>query len=104
MKILLDECVDRRLARDISGHEVRTAQEMGWAAVKNGELLILASQRFDVFVTADRNLIFQQNIGKLPIAVLVLHGRTNRLADLKPLIPKLLAALENLQRGVTAVT
>ena len=76
---------------------------MGWAAVKNGELLTLASQRFDVFVTVDRNLIFQQSIGALAVSVLVLHGRTNRLADLKPLVPKLLAALENLRSGVTAI-
>jgi hypothetical protein len=67
MKVLLDACVDWRLSRDIVGHDVRTAQAMGWAATSNGELLALASQQFDVFVTLDRNLAFQQNLGILPM-------------------------------------
>jgi hypothetical protein len=58
MKVLLDECVDRRLARDIEGHEVRTVPEAGWAGLKNGELLKRAQDQFDVFVTVDRNLPF----------------------------------------------
>ena len=56
MKVFLDECVDWRLARDIVGHDVKTARQMGWAAIKNGELLTLVSQHFDVFVTVDPNL------------------------------------------------
>ena len=56
MKVLLDECVDRRLARDIVGHDVRTARQMGWTMIKDRELLALATGRFDVFVTVDRNL------------------------------------------------
>lgn len=60
MRVLLDECVDWRLARDIIGHDVRTARQMGWEAIQNGELLRLASQDFDAFVTVDRNLTFQQ--------------------------------------------
>ncbi|HEY4775159.1 MAG TPA: DUF5615 family PIN-like protein, partial [Xanthobacteraceae bacterium] len=79
MKVLLDECIDWRLARDIVGHEVKTARQMGWTTIKNGELLALASEHFDVFVTVDRNLSFQQNIGSLSIAVIVLRARTNRL-------------------------
>lgn len=97
MKVLLDECVDWRLGRDILGHEVRTARQMGWTTIKNGELLSLASKAFDVFVTVDRNLSYQQNSGSLPIAVVVLHAKTNRLADLKPLAPKLLVAIESAQ-------
>lgn len=62
MKVLLDECVDRRLAHDIVGHDVRTASQMGWTMIKDRELLALASGRFDVFVTVDRNLSFQQNL------------------------------------------
>ncbi len=100
MNVLLDECVDRRLSRDLTGHDVKTAQQMGWTAIRNGELLALASQRFGVFVAVDRNLAFQQNTDSLPIAVIVLHAQTNRLADLKPLVPALLAALENPPRGV----
>ena len=62
MKVLLDECVDWRLSRDIVGHDVKTARQMGWAAIKNGELLALASTEFDVFVTVDRSLFFQQDL------------------------------------------
>jgi hypothetical protein len=94
VKIPLDECVDWRLARDIVGHEVKTAQNMGWVTIKNGELLTLASQHFDAFLTVDRNLAFQQNLASLPVAVIVLHGRTSRLADITLLIPSLLSALE----------
>jgi hypothetical protein len=67
VRVLLDECVDRGLAREIVGHEVRTARDMGWRSIKNGELLRLASERFDAFVTVDRNLAFQQNLVSFPI-------------------------------------
>jgi hypothetical protein len=100
VRILLDECVDWRLSRDVIGHDVKTARQMGWATIKNGELLALAAQQFDVFVTVDRNLSFQQNLTAFPIAILVLRARTNRLADLRPLIPALLAALSALKPGV----
>ena len=100
MRVLLDECVDWRLARDLVGNEVKTAQQMGWATIANGELLRLASRDFDVFVTVDRNLSFQQNAGSFSVAIVVLHGRTNRLADLKPLVPALLAAIESAAPGV----
>ena len=66
---------------------------MGWVTIKNGELLALASESFDVFVTVDRNLSFQRNLGAWPIAVIILQGKTNRLADLVPLVPDLLAAI-----------
>lgn len=72
---------------------------MGWATIKNGELLTLSAEHFDVFVTVDRNLSFQQNLGVLPIAVIVLRARTNRLADLRPLVPVLLAAVNSAQPG-----
>ncbi len=95
MRVFLDECVDWRLARDIVGHDVKTARQMGWTTVKNGALLALASQHFDIFVTVDRNLSFQQNLDSFSIAVVVLQARTNRLADLRPLVPNLLAAIES---------
>jgi hypothetical protein len=69
---------------------------MGWAAIKNGELLALASERFDVFVTVDRNLSYQQNVQALPIAIVVLHAKANRLADLLPLVPNHLPLVPNL--------
>lgn len=93
MKIFLDECIDWRLSRDVAGHDVKTARQMGWTTIKNGELLALAAEQFDVFVTVDRNLAFQQNLGALTIAVIVLRAKSNRLNDLKPLVPRLLAAI-----------
>ena len=103
MKVLLDECVDWRLMRHIAGHEVKTARQMRWATIKNGELLTLASQSFDVFVTVDRNLSFQQNVGSLPIAIVVLAAKTNRLADLIPRVQELLAAIGSAKTGSVTV-
>lgn len=103
MRVLLDECVDRRLSRDIIGHDVSTARQMGWSSIKNGELLALAAQSFDVFVTVDRNLSFQQNLVAVSIAVIVLRARTNRLVDLKRLVPELLAAIRSARRGAALV-
>ncbi|MBV8858164.1 MAG: DUF5615 family PIN-like protein [Acidobacteria bacterium] len=99
MKLLLDECIDRRLARDLAGHEVRTVPQMGWAGIKNGALLTLAEKEFDAFITVDRNLSFQQNLPEFNIAVLVLHAPSNRLADLRPLVPKILLTLPALTKG-----
>ena len=99
MRLLLDECVDRRLARDIRGHDVSTVSELGWAGIRNGELLARSAGQFDVFVTVDRNLAFQQHIADLPLAVVVLRARTNRLIDLEPLVPALLSALSTVQAG-----
>jgi hypothetical protein len=86
-------------SRDIVGHDVKSARQMGWTAIKNGELLALVSQSFDVFVTVDKNLAFQQNIAGLSITVLVLAARTRRLADLKALVPRLLISIESAQPG-----
>ena len=99
MRILLDACVDWRLAHDLVGHEVKTAQQMGWAAIENGALLQLAAQHFDTFLTVDRNLSFQQNVTRFSIAVIVLRAKTNRLADLRPLVPMLLSTLETAKPG-----
>jgi hypothetical protein len=99
VNVLLDECVDWRLSRSIVGHDVKTARQMGWSAIKNGELLALASQAFDVFVTVDRNLSFQQNLATRSISVIVLRAKTNRLADLIPLVPKLLGAIGTVAPG-----
>lgn len=93
MKLLLDECVDRRLARQTSGHEVATVVGLGWAGASNGALLAQAAGRFEVFVTVDRNLAFQQRINNLSLAVVVLRARSNRLADLRALVPRLLQVL-----------
>jgi hypothetical protein len=82
VKVLLDECVDWRLPRELAAHDVKTVRQMGWTTIKNGELLTPASGQFDVFVIVDRNLSFQQDCISFSIAVVVLQARTNRLADL----------------------
>jgi predicted nuclease of predicted toxin-antitoxin system len=99
VRIFLDECIDWRLSRNIAEHDVKTARQMGWAAIKNGELLALVSGNFDVFVTVDRNLAFQQNVAALPVAVIVLRAKSNRLTDLKPLVPDLLLAIKTAPSG-----
>jgi hypothetical protein len=103
MRILLDECIDRRFAREIVGYEVKTVPQMGWAGVKNGKLLALAVKEFDVFITVDRNLTFQQNIPRFDIAVVVLQAPSNSLAALKPLAPNLLAVLDSVIKGQVIV-
>jgi hypothetical protein len=99
VKLLLDECVDQRLAKELQGHVVETVQWMGWAGIKNGQLLTLAEKQFDVLITVDRNLPFQQNLSKFMIAVLIVCAPTNRLVDLKPLVPNILAALPSVKIG-----
>jgi hypothetical protein len=99
VKVFLDECVDWRLARDIVGHDVRTARQMGWTTIKNGELLARAARHFEVFITVDRSLPFQQNLASLPIAVIIVRAKSNRLADLRRLTPQLLAAIESARAG-----
>jgi Domain of unknown function (DUF5615) len=99
MRVLLDECVDWRLLRDLTGHDVKTARQMGWSAITNGALLRLAAEHFDVFVTVDRNLSFQNNLIESPLAVIVLVAPTNRLIDLRALLPRLLPALAGPKYG-----
>ena len=96
MRILLDESLPHRLSRALAGHRVSTVVEAGWSGAKNGRLLALAATRFDVFVTADQNLQYQQNLAALPLAVVVLVAHDNRLVTLLPLVPDLLACLARL--------
>jgi predicted nuclease of predicted toxin-antitoxin system len=93
VRVLLDECLPRRLRSELTDHYVQTAAQMGWAGVKNGQLLQKAASEFDCFVTVDRNLQFQQHIGTLPVAVLVMRARGNRIEDLLPLMPEVRRAL-----------
>lgn len=69
MRVLLDECLPRRLNRDLVGHDARTAPEMGWASKRNSELLRLAEREFDAFLTVDRKLQYQQKLSAFKIAV-----------------------------------
>lgn len=97
MRILLDESIPRRLGPLLAGHEVTTVAKNGWAGIKNVRLLVLAADRFDVLLTADRNIEYQQNPLTLPLAILVLVIRSNRLEIVKPLVPEILLALNHLQ-------
>ncbi len=103
MKLLLDECIDRKLAREFVDCEVKTVPQMGWAGIKNGQLLARAQKVFDVFITVDRSFSFQQNLPQFDIAVVVLHAPSNRLTDLKPLVPQVLAILSTLTKGQATV-
>ena len=103
MRILLDENLDWRLARSLPGHEVESVQRNGWAGIKNGELLARAEGVFDVFVTMDGNIAFQQSYARLRLAIVTLRARSNRLRDTEPLMPRLLASLSALTPGTLTV-
>ena len=100
MKVLLDECVDSRLAAHLPSFEVQTVAGAGWKGITNGALLTLAEAQFDVFVTVDRNLSFQQHLPNFAIAVILLSARSNRMADLVPLVAELIRAIGIAKRGV----
>lgn len=93
-RALLDECVPRRLRREPPGLPISHVRDEGWTGQRNGALLRLMREAgFDVLITVDRNLAFQQNVSATGIAVIVLHARGNRTADLVPLVPALRTAM-----------
>jgi hypothetical protein len=97
--VLLDECTPRKLRRDLPGHEVRTVGEMGWGGTKNGALLQRAAGEFDVLLTVDANIEFQQNPALLPIAVVVLVALSNDIEVLRPLMPQVCELLPTIEPG-----
>ena len=99
MKLLLDKCVTRHLKRDLIGHEAKTVAEAGFRGLENGDLLRAASGKYEVLITVDRNLRHQQKIRDLQIAVLVIEANGIKYSDVKPLIPKVLLALETIKAG-----
>jgi hypothetical protein len=99
MRIVLDECLPRQLKGELAGHHVRTAQDQGWAGLRNGDLLQAASIDFDVFLTVDRNIGFQQNVNDFAIAVIVMVAEGNRLRDLRPLMKEVRDALSRATPG-----
>ena len=96
MRILLDEDLPRRLGRLLTGHEPETVPGCGWSGIKNGKLLALAATKFDVFLTMDQNIEFQQNLATLPIAILVVGAVSNRMEHLQLLIPEILRELNHI--------
>jgi len=99
MRVLLDECLPRRLKASLPGHEVQTVPERGWAGTKNGELLRLADTEFEVFLTADRNVVHQQRLVDRRLMVISLAAPSNRLADLLPLMSRVREALQTIEPG-----
>ena len=97
VRILLDESLPRPLGALLVGHVVSTVAEEGWASLSNGALLRRAAEHFDVILTADQNIEFQQNLATLPLAVVVLVAESNRLESLEPLVPDILEALKVLK-------
>jgi hypothetical protein len=93
VNVLLDECLPARLARLLTGHSVTTVPRRGWAGIKNGALLRLAEKEYDVFVTVDRKISVQQDLTTFRIAVVLIRTRSNRLEDIRPLVPELLEVL-----------
>lgn len=98
MRVLFDECVPAPLANDLIGHEVFTVEDAGLKGLKNGALLTAASEKYDVLITVDRGYEHQQNVSALPLAVLLLYTRTNKLEHLQELIPETLQELESISR------
>ncbi len=101
MKVLLDECIPRKLKNSLSDHECRTVPEVGLAGMKNGELLALAEgSGFDAFVTMDQGIEYEQSLAGRKIAIIVLHAKSNQLADLLPHVPACLAELRSARPGL----
>jgi predicted nuclease of predicted toxin-antitoxin system len=98
VRVLLDECLPRKLGRELAGHSVSTVSERGWSGVKNGKLLALAAGQCDVFITIDRLLAIQHTVPP-SLAVITLQASSNRLSALLPLVPSLREALDIIQPG-----
>jgi len=99
VRILLDECLPKRLKRELANYEVRTVPEVRWAGTKNGELLRLAETQFDVFLTVDQNIEFQQSVPAFELAIVVLVAHSNDIDDLRPLMPQVREMLSKVKAG-----
>src|SRR5215203_4217535 len=99
MRILIDECLDWRLSRVLSEHQCVSVHQRRWGGITNGMLLEKAQDEFEVFLTGDMNLRFQENLTKFDIAVVVLEARSTRLSDTAELLPQVLKVLKTIQRG-----
>ena len=100
MKILLDECLPRDLLKCLGGHDCLTVPQAGLAGKTNGELLALAERSgWQVFLTMDRGIPYQQNPAGRTISLAIIRAKSNRLPDLLPHVPEILAALPTLKPG-----
>jgi len=99
MRLLLDEHLSIGLSAELQGHAVDTVSGRRWTGIKNGELLLRMSGQYDVLVTMDRNIEFQQRISTLPFGIVLVRARSNRMQDLRPLVPLILSALDTVKPG-----
>lgn len=100
MRVLVDESLPRQLAAELAGHDATSVRAQRWIGLRNGVLLRAAVDAgFDVLLTADSSMPFQQNLGSLAIAIVVIRGVRNRLSDLRPLLPEILAAIASARAG-----
>ena len=103
MRILIDECIDERLRHEFPAHDCQTARYAKLAGLKNGDLLTAAEAAgFDAIITIDQSIPFQQNLSGRTIAVLILCAPTNRLTDLRKIVPAAVAALASIRPGEVA--
>jgi hypothetical protein len=100
MRILLDECIDERFRNSFPGHDCQTARYAGLAGLQNGELLAKAeAAKFDIFVTVDRGIEYQQNLTARTLAIIIFHTKSSRLRDLLPHVPACLAHIASIRPG-----
>ncbi|SRR6266436_5767857 len=100
MRILIDECIDERFRNALAGHDCQTARYAGFAGLKNGDLLTAAeTAKFDVFLTVDQGIVYQQNLTVRKLAIIIFYIKSNRLKDLLPLAPACLARIASIQPG-----
>ena len=97
MKVFVDECVNGHLVRRLSGHTFVHARDTPFRSTQNGALLRAVAPDYDVFLTRDRGIPFQQNLRRFPLAFIILRARSNKIEDLLPLVPNLLTILEQLE-------
>ena len=99
MRIILDECLPRRLLRDLPDHMVTTVPRQGWAGINNGALLKRVDPEFDIFITIDSNMVHQQKLSGLQLCLIILHGPNSRYETLQPLLPQIRDAIGQSKPG-----
>ena len=99
MRVLLDECLPRRLLQELRNHDAQTVPEVGWAGKTNGELIELMEGQFDAFITVDQGLEYQQNLSHTNLAIVLLVSESNRFESLQPLMSKVREVLGSAQSG-----
>ena len=100
MRLLLDEHLPIGLSAELHGHAVDTVSGRGWTGIKNGELLRRMTGQYDELVTMDRSIEFQQRLSTLPVGIVLVRARSNRMQDLRPLVPSVLSAIDAIKPGL----